>query len=125
MTSGHVLWERQIVTKMVKKSITFKELSKLIMKQAKDKGFGVDPEKINVPEKIALIHSEVSEAYDAYRHKEMDGKDGFKMELGDIVSRVLHLAGVLDIDIEEQILKKIDSNKDRNWDWKKMNESHD
>lgn len=95
------------------------------MKQAKDKGFGVDPEKINVPEKIALIHSEVSEAYDAYRHKEMDGKDGFKMELGDIVSRVLHLAGVLDIDIEEQILKKIDSNKDRNWDWKKMNESHD
>ncbi len=94
------------------------------MKQAKEKGFGTKPEEINVSEKIALIHSEVTEAFEAYRHKDFDGKDGFKIELGDIVSRVLHLAGVMGIDVEEQILKKLDSNKKREWSWKEMNEKH-
>lgn len=106
------------------KNLTIQQLTDVIMLQAKEKGFGTKPEDINVAEKIALIHSEVSEAYEAYRHNDFDGDDGFKMELGDVVSRVLHLAGIMDIDIEEQMLKKLDSNKDRKWDWKKMNENH-
>ena len=106
------------------KDLTIKELTELIMQQAKEKGFGTKPDEINVAEKIALIHSEVSEAFEAYRHKDFDGEDGFKIELGDVVSRVLHLAGIMDIDIEEQILRKLNSNKDREWDWKKMNENH-
>jgi len=101
-----------------------KQLRDLIMRQAQDKGFGVKPKDINVAEKIALIHSEISEAFEAYRHKNIDGKDGFKEELGDAVQRILHLCGVFDIDIEKSILKKIDCNKDRKWKWDKMNESH-
>lgn len=76
------------------------------MDQAKEKGFGTLPDEISVPEKIALIHSEISEAYEAYRHENIDGKDGFKEELGDAVQRILHLCGVLGIDIEVAILKK-------------------
>jgi len=79
------------------KDLTIKKLTELIMQQAKEKGFGTKPDEINVAEKIALIHSEVSEAFEAYRHKDFDGQDGFKMELGDVVSRVLHLAGIMDI----------------------------
>ena|SRR3989304_4792424 len=105
-------------------SITIEELTKLIMKQAKEKGFGTKPEEIAVSEKIALIHSEISEAFEAYRHKDMDGEHGFKHELGDALSRILHLAGIMDIDIENAILKKLDNNKGRKWDWKKMNEGH-
>ncbi|MFI5241211.1 MAG: MazG nucleotide pyrophosphohydrolase domain-containing protein [Microgenomates group bacterium] len=105
-------------------NLTIKELTDLIMKQAKEKGFGTKPEEINVSEKIALIHSEVSEAFEAFRHNDMDGKDGFNQELGDVVSRVLHLAGIMGIDIEEEMLKKLKSNKDRKWDWDKMSESH-
>src|SRR5689334_11492270 len=104
--------------------LTLKEITELIMKQAKEKGFGTKPDEISVAEKIALIHSEVSEAFEAYRHKDMDGKDGFKQELGDIVSRVLHLAGIMEIDIQEQILKKIENNKDRKWKWEELSESH-
>lgn len=92
------------------------------MNQAHVKGFGTKPSDINVAEKIALIHSEISEAFEAYRHKNIDGKDGFKEELGDAVQRILHLCGVMDIDIEKAILNKLDYNKNREWDWDKMNE---
>jgi len=104
--------------------LTLEQISILIMEQAKVKGFGTTPEEINVAEKIALIHSEVSEAFQAYRHKNFNGKDGFTEEMGDVVQRVLHLCGALNIDIEESILNKLEYNKNRKWDWEKMNESH-
>lgn len=107
-----------------KELMTIKKLTDLVLKQAKEKGFGTKTNEVNVAEKIALIHSEISEAFEAYRHKNIDGKDGFKEELGDAVQRILHLCGVFNIDIEKEILKKVENNKDRNWDWKKMNESH-
>src|SRR4030042_6737555 len=104
--------------------ITLKELVELIMEQAREKGFGTRPEEIIVAEKIALIHSELSEALEAYRHKKIDGKNGLKEELSDALQRLLHLCGILGIDIEKEILKKIESNKGRVWDWKNMNETH-
>jgi NTP pyrophosphatase (non-canonical NTP hydrolase) len=108
---------------MAKESITLNELVELVMRQAKAKGFGIKSSEIDVPEKIVLIHSEVSEAYNAYRHKQIKGKDGLEEELGDIVQRVLHLAGALDLDIETAILDKLNANKEREWEWNKLNES--
>ena len=106
------------------KDITLKEITEMIMLQAKEKGFGTRPEEISVPEKMALIHSEVSEAYEAYRHNDFDSDDGFNVELGDIVTRVLHLAGAMGVDIEKEILRKLNSNKTREWKWEEMNEKH-
>jgi len=104
--------------------MSLSQLTQEIMQQAEKKGFGTKPEDINVAEKIALIHSEISEAFEAYRHKNMNGKDGFEEELGDAVQRILHLCGIFDIDIEQSIIKKIEANKDRKWEWDKMNENH-
>ncbi len=101
-----------------------KDLTNLIMEQAKSKGFGTAPGEVIIGEKIALIHSEVAEAYEAYRRKDLDGPDGFKQELGDIVQRVLHLCGIFNIDLEAEILKKLEQNKNRHWDWDSMNETH-
>ena len=101
-----------------------KKLTDIIMQQAKEKGFGTKPEEINVAEKIALIHSEISEAFEAYRHKNIDWKDGFKEELWDAVQRILHLCGIFNIDVEEEILKKVNFNKNREWKWNEMNENH-
>ena len=104
--------------------LTLQQFTKLVLKQAEEKGFGTKPEDVNVGEKIALIHSEISEAFEAYRHQNLDGKDGFKEELGDAIQRILHLCGVFGIDVEKEILKKIEDNQSRLWDWDKMNEKH-
>jgi NTP pyrophosphatase (non-canonical NTP hydrolase) len=106
------------------KNLALSELTELILRQAEQKGFGTKPKEINVAEKIALIHTEVSEAYEAFRQKNISGRDGFKQELGDAVQRILHLAGIYRIDLEKEILKKLKNNKARKWNWKKMNERH-
>ncbi len=103
---------------------TIKQLTDDIIALAQEKGFGVTSEEVNTLEKIALIHSEISEAMEAYRHKRITGKDGFAEELADAVIRILHLAGVHNIDLEKEIIKKLEYNKDREWDWDKIKETH-
>ena len=89
---------------------------------AKEKGWGVKPEDINVGEKIALVHTEVSEAFEAYRQGNIDNRHGFKEELADALMRILHLAGIFDINLEKEVIKKLEINKDRKWNYKKLNE---
>ncbi|MBU3195680.1 nucleotide pyrophosphohydrolase [Clostridium algidicarnis] len=60
--------------------------------------------------RLMLITGEVAEAHEALRRKDYDN---FKEELADIVIRTCDLAGGLDIDLEAEILKKIEKNKDR------------
>jgi NTP pyrophosphatase (non-canonical NTP hydrolase) len=54
-----------------------------------------------------LITGEVAEAHEALRKSDFDN---FKEELADIVIRVADLAGGLDIDLEDEILKKMEKN---------------
>lgn len=62
--------------------------------------------------RLMLIVSEVSEALEALRK---DDTDNFAEELADVVIRVCDLAGGLDIDIEKEILNKIERNKSREY----------
>jgi NTP pyrophosphatase (non-canonical NTP hydrolase) len=78
--------------------------------------------RLSVPEKIALIHSEASEALEDYRDKKMhtepnrekNGKpEGFPSELADIVIRCFDLAGALKIDLGDEIRMKMRFNASR------------
>ena len=95
--------------------MTIQELQKLIMAQAKEKGWGTTPDEIIFGEKLALVHQELSEALGAYRKGQMDGDDGVRAELADAVMRILQLAGIYGIDIEKHIVRKLEINKNRDW----------
>ncbi|MBD3251188.1 hypothetical protein GF380_01815 [Candidatus Uhrbacteria bacterium] len=103
--------------------MTIKELQQAVLKLAEEKGFGTTPEMVNVGEKIALIHTELSEAFEAYRKQHMDGKDGFREELADVLIRTIHLAGIFEIDLEQEIAEKMERNQGRTWDWDRLKET--
>jgi NTP pyrophosphatase (non-canonical NTP hydrolase) len=71
-----------------------------------------------VAEKLALIHSEVSEALEAVRHgnppsDHVPEMDGFSEELADTVIRILDLAEARGIDLRNAILTKHSFNLSR------------
>jgi NTP pyrophosphatase (non-canonical NTP hydrolase) len=67
--------------------------------------------KALVAEKLALIHSEVSEAMEAHRKDKMDDKltyrKGIEVELADAVIRIGDLAGALGLDLGGAIAEKM------------------
>lgn len=73
--------------------------------------------KALVAEKLALIHSEVSEAMEAARKNLMDDKlphrKGIEVELADAVIRILDLAGALNLDLAGAIQEKLAYNATR------------
>lgn len=75
---------------------------------ADGKGFSSSPERIW--EMLALIHTEVSEATDAYKKGEPMEHVG--EELADAIIRILHLMSALDLDAEKLFQEKMK----RNWE---------
>ncbi len=73
------------------------------------KGFSSDQEQIW--QMLALIHSEISEAADAY--KKGRSYDEVGTELADAIIRILHLCSALDVDIEALYQAKMAKNWQR------------
>lgn len=87
---------------------SFAGLQLAIHQLAKSKGWYDDERP--VPELLCLIHSEVSEALEAYR----DGDDiNFAEECADIAIRLMDMCEYLDIDLEREIWKKHEYNQTR------------
>lgn len=100
--------------------MTLEELVEAAHKNAFEKGFwevGVLP---NMGEKLALIHSEVSEALEAHRERGLetwqreDGKpEGFVYELADVVIRIGDLCGAYGLRLEDAVRLKMAFNSKR------------
>ena len=78
---------------------------------AKSKGFW--DEERNDAEMIALMHSELSEALEAMRDGNWSERHGVAEELADCVIRILDFCGGRNIDLQAEILKKVEKNRVR------------
>lgn len=122
---------------------TITELQARAYQNAVNKGWYDGAERINIPEKLCLVHSEVSEALEEYRNGKaasqvyfkgvdeegneahlnylLDGDipstlgkpEGFSIELADAVIRILDLCGALGIDLEKAVETKMAYNATR------------
>lgn len=88
----------------------FQSLAEEIHENAKNHGWWDNPRSI--PELLCLVHSEVSEALEAYRNHD---SENFAEELADIVIRVFDMAVGNNINIQDEVVKKHLTNVNRSF----------
>jgi NTP pyrophosphatase (non-canonical NTP hydrolase) len=98
--------------------MTIEDLVQRCYMQAKELGW--TEKEVPIPEQIALIHSEASEALEAYRNGEPvswtddHGKpQGIGSEFADILIRIGHYAVLNDIELEYELERKLKYNLTR------------
>jgi NTP pyrophosphatase (non-canonical NTP hydrolase) len=85
--------------------IDLKQIQKRVLQNKLNKGFNIT----NIEMEFCLTHGELAEAFEAF-HKQ---KDNLGEELADVVLYLCGIAEILNIDLGEEILKKIDKNEKR------------
>ena len=87
--------------------VNLKELQKDVYKNKIEKGFNVT----DINKEFCLTYGELAEAYEAWRKN----KDDVGEEIADVVIYLLGLSEILNIDLENEILKKINKNRHREY----------
>lgn len=87
--------------------VELKKLQEEVIKNKVNKGFNI--KDLNL--EFLLAYGELAEAFNAYQNKEEDLGE----ELADVVIYILGIAEMLDIDLEVELLKKIEKNKRRKY----------
>lgn len=87
--------------------MNLKNIQKEIYQNKVDKGFNIT----DVNKEFCLIYAEVAEAYEAWRKN----KDDLGEELADVAIYLLGLSEILDINLEDEISKKVYKNSKREY----------
>lgn len=91
----------------------FKDICFAIAIWRSEKGFstpGLFEETMAINEKLMLVVTELAEACEAVRHQNLEN---FREEIADTFIRLMDLVGTMDIDIAQDICKKMKYNETR------------
>lgn len=88
--------------------INLRDIQKRVYHNKLEKKFNVK----NVDMEFALLYGEVAEAYEAYFKKKPDVGE----ELADVAIYILGLAEILGVDLEKELLDKIEKNSNRQYE---------
>ncbi len=97
--------------------VDLKELQKEVMRNKLEKGFNV----INTAEDFCRAHEELSEAFSKYNK----GQSGVAEEFADVMIFVLGMCEKLGFDLEKELIRKIEINKNRKYKKGKSPEGND
>ena len=84
-----------------------KEVQKEVLENKMRHGFNTT----DISEEFCRLYGEVGEAYDAY----YKGTDNFPEELADVAIFLMGIAEIQGIDLWDEILKKVEKNKSREY----------
>lgn len=87
--------------------IDLKKIQKEVYQNKLDKGFNVT----DINKEFCLTYGELAEAYEAWRKK----KDDLGEEIADVLIYLLGLSEILDINLEDELLNKVNKNKHRKY----------
>ncbi len=85
--------------------VDLKELSDIVYRNKLEKNFNVT----DVGKEICFLHGEVSELWDAYIRK----RGSVGEEMADIMIYLLGLSKILNVDLEKELIQKIEKNHRR------------
>jgi len=88
--------------------IDFQALQKRVYQNKVNHGFNVT----DVPLEFSLLYGEVAEAFEAWRKK----KGSAGEELADVLIYLMGLAEILGVDLEEELLRKMEINERRRYE---------
>ncbi len=91
--------------------VDLNKLQQEIYQNKVNKGFNVSDNKENIYRQFCLIQGELSEAFEAYNKN----LNNLGEELADVCIYILGLSQIKGINLEEEILKKIEVNKKRKY----------
>lgn len=92
--------------------MSLKEIQKEIIENKIRHGFNTT----NIEQEFCYLYGEAAEAYEAY----YKGKDTFPEELADVAIFLLGIAELKGIDLESEIIKKVNKNKTRTYRFNKL-----
>lgn len=96
--------------------VDFKELQKEIMRNRQEKGFGND-----IPSDFCRAYEELSEAFSKYNKNQT----GVAEEFADVIIFLLGMSHNLGFDLEKELIRKIEINKNRKYKKEKTPDGKD